>query len=230
MGRLAVDGHKSIYYEYFAGGDAARPAVILSHGWGMAGRVWDDTVAALQDAGWPVLTYDHRNCGQSDKDFDAVEIADLGDDIVALCDALNIDGCVLNGWSLGGAVVVDAAAKLGPRAAGLILTGGATPCYTQREGFPHGGTPDDVAGTVAALRAGRVDFLKGLYFEGVFVGPVSDDVKHWCWQIALQASSGADASLGALAHIDQREIMAGLTCPARGHCRRGRWCRSRGYS
>lgn len=213
MASLTVDKQQQIYYEYLPG-SAHQTTVVLSHGFGMAGRVWDNTVARLQDAGYGVLSYDHRNCGQSSKDFTDVSIHALGNDLVGICDVLGLSKVVLNGWSLGGAVVVDAASKLGSKVAGLVLTGGATPRYTQASGFPHGGQASDVEATVAALRADRVNFLKGLYFEGVFAAEVSDDVKHWCWQIALQASSGADASLGALAQVDQREIMANLTAPA----------------
>jgi len=209
MARLDIDD-KQIYYEYYPGDGLCN---VLSHGFGMAGRVWDNTVARLADAGYAVLTYDHRACGQSDKDFRDVSIEALGQDLVALVEHLALPRVVLNGWSLGGAVVVSAAAELGDRVQGLISTAGATPRYTQGEGFPHGGTPDDVADTVAALRADRVNFLKGLYFEGVFAAPVSDDVKQWCWQLATQASPAADASLGALAELDQRTALAALKCP-----------------
>ncbi len=214
MAYLTIDAQRMYYEHHRPAAATSKPTVILSHGFGMAARAWDNTTAWLTDRGYPVVVYDHRNCGQSDKDFADVSIEALGRDVVALCDALNLSRVVLNGWSLGGAVVVAAAGELGSRLAGLVLTGGATPRYTQADGFPHGGTGDDVAATVAALRADRVNFLKGLYFEGVFAKPVSDDIKHWCWQLALQASPGADASLGALASIDQRPIMQQLAAPA----------------
>ena len=211
MSHLAVEGSKTIAYEYYPG---RGPTVVLSHGWGMNARAWDDVTASLCDAGRGVLVYDHRACGQSDKDFQDVSIEALGSDIVALCEHLSLQAVVLNGWSLGGAVVVDAAARLGSRLKGLVLTGGASPRYTQAEGFPHGGTAADVAGTVAALRADRVNFLHGLYYQGVFVAPVSDLVKAHAVQLALQAGPAADASLGALAAIDQRAIMKTLDVPA----------------
>ena len=210
MGKLRVDHGKEIYFEHFPGGRT----VVLSHGWGMGCRVWDDTVARLVDTGFGVVTYDHRCCGASDKDFADVSIAALGADLARLCRHLRLEQPVLAGWSLGGAVVVDAGARLGDGLGGLVLIGGATPRYTQAEGFPHGGTAADVAGTVAALRADRVNFLKALYFDGVFAVDVGEAVKQRAWQIALEASPAADASLGALASIDQREAMAGLTCPA----------------
>ena len=211
MGMLTREGGRQIYFEHYAG---RGPTVVLSHGWGMSCRAWDDTLARLTDRGHAVVVYDQRGCGRSDKDFADVSIEALGSDVVALCKHLALDGVVLNGWSLGGAVAVDAALKLGGTLRGLVLTAGATPRYTQAPGFPHGGTAGDVAATVAALRAGRVAFLKGLYFGGVFAVDVGDDVKQRCWQIALEASPGADASLGALAQLDQRAALAKIAAPS----------------
>jgi len=211
MGLLARAGGRQIYFEHYAG---RGPAVVLAHGWGMSCRVWDDTIARLTDRGHEVVATDQRCCGRSDKDFADVSIEALGDDVVALCKYLALDAVVLNGWSLGGAVAVDAALKLGTALRGLVLTAGATPRFTQAPGFPHGGKPEDVAGTVAALRAGRIAFLKGLYFGGVFAVDVGDDVKQRCWQLALEASPGADASLGALAQLDQRTALAKLSAPS----------------
>jgi len=205
----------SVYYEHhMAPTGAARPTVVLAHGWGMSSRIWDDTTAWLLDQGYGVVCFDQRNCGHSDKDFGDVSIDALGNDLVALVNHLGLQKVVLNGWSLGGAVVVAASAALGSELAGLISTCGATPRYTQADGFPHGGTGDDVAGTVAALRADRINFLHGLYTEGAFAKPVSAAVKAQAHAIALQASPAADASLGALADVDQRDIMQALSVPA----------------
>lgn len=210
MSYLTVAEGKQIYFEHYPG---AGPTVVLSHGYGMSGQAWANTVARLMDAGRGVVVYDHRCCGRSEQDFADASIEALGDDLVALVNHLELSRVVVNGWSLGGAVVMDAAGKLGDVLAGVVLTGGATPRYTQTTDFPYGGQPADVEATIAALRADRVNFLKALYFDGVFAGPVTEDVKRWCWQIALGASPGADASMLALANLDQRETLKKLTVP-----------------
>jgi len=213
----ATDRTRAIHYEHHLPAPGSnrqpRPTVVLAHGWGMSTRIWDDTTAWLVDAGYPVLSFDQRNCGVSDKDFVDVSIPALADDLATLVQDLKVSAVVLNGWSLGGAVVVEAAAKLATELRGVISTCGATPRYTQADGFPHGGTAEDVAGTVMALRADRVNFLQALYSEGAFAKPVTDTVKHWAHSIALQASPAADASLGALAHIDQREALSQIQVP-----------------
>jgi non-heme chloroperoxidase len=110
MSRLAVEQDRTLSFEFHPGAPA-NPVVVLSHGWGMNARAWDDVTARLCDAGHSVLVYDHRACGHSDKDFRDVSIDALGSDVVALCDHLALSSVVLNGWSLGGAVVVDAAVE-----------------------------------------------------------------------------------------------------------------------
>jgi non-heme chloroperoxidase len=211
MAYLAIAPDQRLYYEHHPAG---RMTVVLVHGWGMSGRAWDWTVPRLLEQGISVVTYDQRGCGRSDSGFRDVSIAALGADLVKLCEHLRLDSPVLNGWSLGGAVAVDAAARLDDRLAGLVLTCGATPRYTRTNGFPFGGTPADVEATLAALRADRANFLRTLYFDAVCARPVDDDVKHTLWQIALEARAVADASLGALAQLDQRDALARIHAPS----------------
>jgi non-heme chloroperoxidase len=209
MAYLAVDGDRRIYYERYSG--SGRP-VVLVHGWGMSVRVWDLTLPALLDAGHQVVSLDHRGCGLSDKDFDDMSIGAVGSDVVRLVEELGLDGAVLNGWSLGGAVVVDAASKLGDRLGGLVLTGGATPRYLQAEDFPHGGTPDVFQATLTALRDTRPEFLHALA-SGVCHTEVGEPTVNWMWGIFMQTSARADATLAELGDLDQRDILPKITVP-----------------
>ena len=209
MGYLEREGGRRIYYEDHAGPGLP---VLLIHGWAMSGRVWDATTAALRTEGHRVVTFDQRGCGLSDKDFDDSRIAASGGDVVALCDSLNLTSVVLNGWSLGGAVAVDAAARLNGRCAGVVLTCGASPRYTRSHDFPHGGAVSDVTGTVDAVARDRATVLRGVA-KIVCAKPVGDAVEDWMWSIFMQSTPCADASLTDLAQVDQRAALAALTAP-----------------
>lgn len=202
------NGHR-IYYEDSGSGDRA---VVLVHGWGMGLRLWDYTVPTLLDAGFRVVCLDHRGCGQSDKDFQDMGINAIASDVVDLAQELGLDKVVLNGWSLGGAVVVEAAAALGSHCKGLALTCGATPAYLQKPDYPHGGTDEALAGTLEAMAADRVNFLRTLS-EGVCASEVSEATVQWMWQIFMDASPQAAQALGELGPLDQRTTLSALDLP-----------------
>ena len=180
MPDLAVEGDRQIYYEHYRG--SGRP-VVLIHGWAMGARCWDTTVAALIAHGHAVVAYDQRCCAQSDKDFADVSVDANGSDVVKLVDALGLERPVLNGWSFGGAVAMDAATKLGDNISGLVLTSGATPRYTSAPDWPYGGTIDDVAGTLGALATARVDTLMAVA-SAVCIVDVGPNTVHWLWEPA----------------------------------------------
>ncbi len=211
MAYLAVEGDRQVYYERYNAGHG-RP-IMLVHGWGMSVRVWDSVLPALLANGNEIVSFDHRCCGSSDKDFDDVSIDVLAGDAVRLATHLDLQGVVVNGWSLGGAVAVAAAAGLGPRAAGVVSTCGATPRYVQGDGWEHGGTTEVVEQTIAALRAGRPGFLHALA-EGVCHVDVGAPAVEWMWRIFMQASPKADESLLDLGRIDQRDVVRSLQIPA----------------
>jgi pimeloyl-ACP methyl ester carboxylesterase len=212
MSSLGREDGKQVYYEDYGSGDSA---VVLVHGWGANTRAWDYTLPARVGAGHRVVLIDHRGCGQSSKDFADVGIDAIASDVVALVDHLSLSRVVLNGWSLGGAVVVAAASQLGSRCTGLVLTCGATPCYLQKPDYPHGGTDDALAETLAAMSADRVNFLSALA-GGVCASEVSPQVVDWMTGMFMQSSPMAAASLGALGPLDQRDILAELSQPILG--------------
>lgn len=203
-----ADGHR-IYFEHYAG---SKTPFVLSHGWGMSSRVWVDVIEHLLRAGHEVLAVDHRACGQSDRDFEDMSIGALAGDIVDIVRARKLRPAILNGWSLGGAVAVEAAHRLGQDAAGLILTCAASPRYVQAPDFPYGGVRDDVLGMQDAILADRAGFFKGLS-AGVCAKDVGQPAIDWMWSIFMDAGPQAIKAMLALADLDQRAILAGLNIP-----------------
>jgi non-heme chloroperoxidase len=209
MGYLAREDGKQVYFEDYGTGD---DAVVLVHGWGMGLRVWDYSLPALTAAGHRVVLIDHRGCGKSSKDFADMGVEAIASDVVALVEHLGLNKVVLNGWSLGGAVVVAAASRLQSRCSGLVLTCGATPCYLQKDDFPHGGTTEALAETLSAMAADRVNFLAALA-GGVCASEVSQQVVDWMWATFMESSPLAAQALGELGPLDQRELLSALEVP-----------------
>lgn len=209
MAYLEVEGTRRIYFEHHVGEGAP---VVLVHGWGASGRCWDTVAPALRANGNTVVLLDQRACGRSDKDFDDVSIAAAGSDVAHLCEHLGLHKPTVNGWSLGGAVAVDAVARLGGNVGGLVLTGGATPRYTATEGWPHGGSVEDVESILQAAAADRASTLKQVA-DSVCAAPVGPQVVDWLWGMFLEMGPRGDESLRDLAHIDQRKTLESLEVP-----------------
>jgi non-heme chloroperoxidase len=206
---LTREQGKQVYFEDYGSGDSA---IVLVHGWGMGVRTWDYTLPRLVAAGHRVVLMDHRGCGQSSKDFADMGIQAIADDLVALVQELGLKQVVLNGWSLGGAVVVEAARQLGETCSGLVLTCAATPCYLQKPDYPHGGTDEALAETMGAMAADRVNFLAALS-AGVCASEVSQQVVDWMWAIFMESSPLAAQALGELGALDQRGILETFKMP-----------------
>jgi pimeloyl-[acyl-carrier protein] methyl ester esterase len=209
MARFDCGDGRTVYYEHHRG---TGTPVVLIHGWAMSSRLWVGTVEALKHAGHAVITIDHRGCGQSDRDFGDMSIAALASDVEGIVRQEALRPVVLNGWSLGGAVAAEAARRLGDRAAGLVLTCGASPRFTKTADFPYGGDEEGLAATAAALAGDRAAFFKGLA-QGVCAREVSPETVDWMWAAFIDSGPGVIRSLLDLGNVDQRALLAELAVP-----------------
>lgn len=209
MAYLETDSGHRVHYDHYAGD---KGTMVLVHGWGMSGEYWNSAVEALVADGYGALVIDHRGCGLSDRDFPDLSLGAIAGDVAAIVEARSLSKVVLNGWSLGGAVVVEAASRLGGRVSGLVLTCGATPRYTQAADFPHGGQPEDVLANQDAITANRADFFRGLA-QGAVAEGTSAAIVDWLERGFLASGACASRTLADLAHLDQRKMLAALECP-----------------
>lgn len=209
MARFDLGDGRSVYYEHHRG---TRTPVVLIHGWAMSGRIWAGTVEALKADGHAVLVIDQRGCGQSDRDFEDMSIGALAQDVCRIVQRETSVPVVLNGWSLGGAVAVEAARVLGAMAAGVVLTCGASPRFIRADDFPYGGEPGSLDATAAALAGDRAGFFRGLA-EGVCAREVSPATIDWMWNAFIDSGPDVLASLRSLGETDQRKTLAALAVP-----------------
>lgn len=209
MAYLETDSGHRVHYDHFSGEGGT---MVLVHGWGMSGEYWNSTVEALVTNGYGALVVDHRGCGLSDRDFPDLSLRAIAGDVAAIVGACGLSRVVLNGWSLGGAVVVEAASLLGNTVGGIVLTCGATPRYTQAPDFKHGGQAEDVLANQAAITANRADFFRGLA-QGAVAEGTSAAIVDWLERGFLASGACASRTLADLAHLDQRDTLASLDCP-----------------
>lgn len=108
---------------------SAQPAVtvVLTHGWTLSHRIWEDVAAALvrADPTVRVIAYDHRGHGDSAR-VSTASIEDLADDLAAVIGARVPRGpIVFGGHSLGGMTLMALAQRhrhiIAERAAGTAF-------------------------------------------------------------------------------------------------------------
>ena len=121
------------------------PDLALIHGWGLGSWVWLSLLKPLS-RNIRVHLVDLPGYGRAPADA-----ADLGTTAQALLAALP-DRVTLCGWSLGGTLAMRAASLAPERIAGLVLVG-ATPCFTQRNDWQAGQTPELLDRFSASVKA-----------------------------------------------------------------------------
>lgn len=99
------------------------PALVLLHGTGTSGRVWDAQLADLT-RDHRVITVDSRGCGRSDRPVEGNDIASNTRDVLAVIDALDLHRPILVGSSVGAVFAVEAALAAPARIGGIVSIDG----------------------------------------------------------------------------------------------------------
>jgi pimeloyl-ACP methyl ester carboxylesterase len=129
-------------------GDGA--PLILIHGGLASGAMWEPVVPELSDT-FRVLTPDSRGHGRSTNPSGQLSYGTIADDIAALIEALDLERPVVGGWSDGGQVTLELAARHPGAASALIVgaaypdfdTGGLREVHRELLGDDERGVPDE---------------------------------------------------------------------------------------
>lgn len=112
----------SVEVHYEVDGAADGPAVVLSNSIGSTLRMWDPQVQPLLDHGFRVIRYDTRGHGRSPVPPAPYSIDDLGGDVLALLDRLDLAAVHFVGLSLGGMTGLWLAQHAPERVRGLVVS------------------------------------------------------------------------------------------------------------
>jgi len=106
--------------DYDVSGTDDGPVVVLSHSLGSSRVMWDPQMPALE-AAYRVVSYDTRGHGGSSAPAEAYSLDQLGDDAMALLDALEIESAHWVGLSMGGMIGQNLALRQNGRLDSLVL-------------------------------------------------------------------------------------------------------------
>ena len=194
----------NLHYEVT--GPSNAPAIVLGHSLGATLASWDPQVAALAQR-LRVVRYDVRGHGRSPVQPGPCEMADLGNDLLALLDGLGIERAHLLGLSLGGMSSMWLAARHPERVGRLIV------CATSALLGP----PEFWAGRAAAVRAGGcasiADAVVARWFTPGFRQRHPEVVADMRAMIASTPAEGYAVLCGAIGRMDLQGDLGAIRAP-----------------
>lgn len=131
----------------------AQQTLVFGHGFGTDQSTWRYTLDSFTDK-FRVVTYDNVGAGQSDPAaFQATKYSSLqsyADDIIDLCDDLQIRNAIFIGHSVSGMAGMLASLKA-PEIFSKHVFMNASPRYLNDHGYVGGFTQEDLNGLFAAM-------------------------------------------------------------------------------
>lgn len=211
----ARDGAKLYYKDWGSG----RP-VILMHGWPLSADTWDDVAIALVNAGRRVIAYDRRGFGRSEHTWGGHDYDALSDD---LADVMSESGAnenvALVGFSMGGGEVARYMSRhAGKGVSQAVLISSVVPYMLKTSDNPDGVPQETFDKMSKGMKEDRAHFFTGFfkdfYGDGLLQHNVSDEVRWWSRDMAMDASLKATIDCAnAFASTDFRGDLAAFNCP-----------------
>ncbi len=187
-------------------GSPDKPLLVLSNSLGTNLSMWDPQMDAFA-ARFRVLRYDSRGHGQSAAPPGPYRIADLGQDLVALLDALGLDRVRFCGLSKGGMVGMWLATNAPERVERVVL------CNTSA----HLGPPELWNKRIEVVRASGMEAIAPQVIERWFTREfrerAPESVEKVRRVLLATPPEGYVACCAAIRDMDQRESIAGIRAP-----------------
>lgn len=193
--------------DYAVDGSPGGPPVVLSGSLGSDKRMWESQVAALVAAGYRVVRYDHRGHGRSPVPPGPYSLADLGSDVLALFDRLDIRRPHFVGLSLGGMVGMWVGEHAPDRLRSLTL------CCTSAElGPPSGWAERATLVRAEGTRAVAVAAVQR-WFTPQWRAAHPEHIRHYENMVAATPAEGYASCCAAIETMDIAAQLSRITAP-----------------
>jgi pimeloyl-ACP methyl ester carboxylesterase len=195
-----------VHIQYRVYGDG-EPAVVLVHCWSCDSSYWRAQIEPLK-AHHRVITVDLAGHGASGRNRTDWSIANFADDVAAAVQASGPGRVVLVGHSMGGAVVLEAASRLGERLDGIV----GIDSFKRIDQPPPPRAAVDKR--IAEFRADFIGTTRKFVTESFFT-PASDPqlIRKIADDMSLAPPEVAIASIAAVNAADFRDVLPRLTVP-----------------
>lgn len=197
-------GTGKLYYEIEGPDDA--PVLVLSNSLGTTLAMWLPQLALLTEH-FRVLRYDTRGHGQSEVTTGPYSIAQLGRDVVALLDGLNIPSAHFCGLSMGGMTGIWLGVNAPDRIGRLVL------CNTSAAI----GVPEVWNARIAKVKQdGMESIIDGVlerWFTADFLAHATAQVERVRHMLRNTSAEGYVANCAAVRDMDQRSELSRITAP-----------------
>ena len=191
---------------YELGGREGAPALVLTGSLGTDLTMWKTQSDRLGDR-FRTVRYDIRGHGRSEVPPGPYSIADLGSDLLALLDRLDIQRAALCGLSIGGMTSMWVAAHHPERVERLVL------CCTSALLGP----PETWHARVAAVRAGGLESIADAvlerWFTPVFASEHPEVIQRMRAQLVATPPEGYIGCCEAIAAMDLTGDLSSVTAP-----------------
>lgn len=191
---------------YRVDGEPGKPWLMLSNSLGTDLRMWDAQVEFLR-RDFHILRYDMRGHGGSSTAPGPASLAQLGQDVLALLDALDIERTHFCGLSMGGLIAQWLGVHAPERLHKLVIANSA----------PRIGTPQGWQDRAAQVRAtgldGVADGAAGRWFTPDFAQREPRRVATLVAGLRGASAEGYAACCDALAAADLRETLVTIAAP-----------------
>jgi 3-oxoadipate enol-lactonase len=180
------------------------PILILSHPLGADLTIWERQIEPLS-AHFRLLRYDSRGHGKSGAPASATSMARLGQDVLDVMDALDIEAADWCGVSLGGMVGQWLGANSPDRFRSMIFSN--TSCY-----YPDKSSWNDrIKAVTANGTSAVVDSVPARWFTPAFVAQEPAAVKALQDILASMSADGYAGCCEAIKAMDHRDLLKDIT-------------------
>lgn len=186
--------------------------VVFLHGWPLSHEMFEYQINQLGNE-FRCILIDRRGFGKSDQPWSGYDYDTLADDIQAVLEALDLNGVILVGFSMGGAEALRHLSRHGSnRISKLVLLGAAAPRLLKAPDFEEGvdkSVFDEMIENIIQDRAAFVEsFSKDFFGATILNTPLSSKLMDWFHSLIMKSSPRA--FINCILTFSQADLRADL--------------------